>query len=239
MGHDRAAETIALQKQNLKAFDDWITAKGSLIFPIPGKAVIYAGFPPAELARIKTTLTAKGDHAEPLRAMWKLIEEHDKKAREMTGQVSYDKLNDVLKRIKQKDLPKLVATDGADIGHPKKFADMLECAEKMTDKNWSLVEKGKFNYIWDTLSEQYVKNSRGEVEIWEGRKRDLSRINIGTTLIRKELATLLARKDLPPATKTAAEKLLVGYAKHHKEQEIFSDKMVKAATDSLRAARKR
>lgn len=236
MGHDPDPKTKELQKQNLEAFYAWIKAHGNMIMPIPGKAVIYAGFPPGDLAKIRG-MANSNDAQQPLRRMWQLIEAHDKTARETTGQVTYDKLNDVLKRLKG-PLPKLVATDGADIGHPKKFSDMLSCAERMTDKNWSLVDKGRFNDIWDALSEQYVKNSKGEVDIWEGRKLDFARVNIGTTLIRKELNALLARKDLPEATRRAAEKLMVGYAKHHEAQQFFSEKMVKAATESLRAGRK-
>lgn len=234
MGHSATPETIKLQKQNLATFDGWVKAHGNMIVPIPDKAVIYAGFPPGDLSKAKSQLTA----SDQLRRMWQLIESADKQIREITGQVSYDKLNDVLKRLKG-PLPKLVATDGADIGNPKKFSDMLSCAEHMTDTNWSLIDKGKFDYVWDTLSEQYVKNSKGDVEIWEGRKLNYKRIDASATLIRAELKALLQRDDLPKASRVAAEKIVVSYVKHHQDQKTYSEKMVADALSSLRAARKR
>lgn len=233
MGHDPAPQTVKLQKQNLAAFDAWIKATGKMILPIPNRAVIYAGFPPGDLMKAKSQLTSH----EPLRRMWQIIEATDQRIREITGQVTYDKLNDVLKRLKG-PLPKLVATDGADIGHPKKFSDMLSCAEHMTDPNWSLIEKGKFNYIWDTLSEQYVKNSQGDVQIWEGRKLNYKQIDASTTLIRTELKALLERTDLPKASLLAAQKIVVSYVKHHQDQKTFSEKTVAEAVTALRAARK-
>ncbi len=234
MGHDKPKQTKELQDKNLAAFDAWIKSHGKMVMPIPNHAVIYAGFPPADLMKVKKLMTSE----QQLRGMWKIIEDADKEIREISGQTTYHKLNDVLKRLKG-PLPVLVATDGADIGHTKKFSDMLSCAEHMTDKNWSLIDKGKFNHVWDALSEQYVKNSRGDVQIWEGRKANHQQINISTTLIRKELAALVARNDLPPATLKAASELVVRYVSHHKKQEIYSDKVVDTALKVLRDAKKR
>ena len=41
MGHAADPETDKLQKQNLKAFDDWVKAHGNMVMPIPNRAVIY------------------------------------------------------------------------------------------------------------------------------------------------------------------------------------------------------
>lgn len=234
MGHDVDKATQDRQKANLKAFDDWVKASGKMILPIPNRAVIYAGYPSAELMKARKVL---GDN-EPTRRMWQIIEKVDKDIREMTGQVTYDKLNDVLKRLKG-PLPKLVEATGANAGHPKKFADMLECAEKLTDPRWALIDKGKFNYVWDTLSGEYVKNSKGDVQIWEGRLANYKQINVGTTLIRTELEALLKRKDLPPATLKAASELVVRYVNHHKEQKIYSEQIVSTALKVLQDAKKR
>lgn len=233
MGHDPPAETAKLQRQNLAAFETWLKSHGNMILPIPNRAVIYAGFPPGDLMKVKTILTA----SEQLRRMWQIIETVEKQIRDVTGQVSYDKLNDVLKRLRS-PLPKLVEATGANIGHPKKFSDMLSCAETLTDARWALIDKGKFSYVWDKLSEAYVANSKGDVEIWEGRKANYKRIDVSTTLIRAELNALLARTDLPPATRIAAEKIAVSYFKHHKDQKIFSEKLVASSQASLRAASK-
>lgn len=233
MGHNPPAETVKLQRQNLAAFESWLNAHGKMILPIPNRAVIYAGFPTADLIKVKTILTA----SDQLRRMWQIIETVESQIRDVTGQVSYDKLNDVLKRLKS-PLPKLVEATGANIGHPKKFSDMLSCAETLTDARWALIEKGKFNHVWDKLSAAYVANSKGDVEIWEGRKANFKRIDASTTLIRAELNALLARTDLPPATRIAAEKIAVSYVKHHKDQKIFSEKLVTSAQASLRAAAK-
>lgn len=233
MGHDPAAETQKLQKQNLAVFEDWLKTTGHMILPIPHRAVIYAGFPPEGLRVAKKLLTS----SDQMRRMWQIIETVEKQIREVTGQVSYDKLNDVLRRLKG-PLPKLVEATGANIGHPKKFSDMLSCTMTLTDARWALIDKGKFNYVWDRLSEQYVKNSRGDVEIWEGRMANYKRIDASTTLIRSELNALLAREDLPKLTRLAAEKLVVGYVAHHRDQKQFSDQTVAAALASLQAAKK-
>jgi hypothetical protein len=233
MGHDLSAETQKLQKQNLASFEGWLKTSGHMVMPIPHRAVIYAGFPPGDLMTAKKVLTS----SDQMRRMWQIIETVEKQIREVTGQVSYDKLNDVLKRLTG-PLPKLVEATGANIGHPKKFANMLDCAERLTDSRWALIDKGKFNHVWDKLSEQYVKNSSGDVEIWEGRKANYKRIDASTTLIRAELNALLAREDLPKATRLAAEKLVVGYVKHHHDQKQFSEKTVTDALASLRAAKK-
>lgn len=234
MGHDTDKEVKVRQAANLKAFDQWLATNGKMILPIPNHAVIYAGFPPAELMKARNAL---GSH-EQLRRMWQIIETVDKDIKSLTGQVTYDKLNDVLKRLKS-PLPKLIEATGANAGHPKKFSDMLSCAETLTDARWALIDKGKFNYVWDMLSAEYVKNSRGDVQIWEGRQKNYKQISVGTTLIRAELKELLARKDLPPATLKAASELVVRYVKHHEGQKIYSEQIVQDALKVLREARKR
>lgn len=232
MGHDSAPQTAALQKKNLAAFDAWVKNNGKVILPIPGRAVIYAGYPRAELVKAQAFLTAN----EPCRRMWQIIEFAEKNFHEYTGQVRYDKLNDVLKRIRS-PLPALVETNGANIGDPKKFADLLDCVSKLTDPKWALIDKGKFNYVWDTLSTQYVSNSKGEVEIWQGCKANHKQVDVSTTLIRAELTALLARTDLPVATREAASKIVVSYVRHHQAQKIYSEKVVREAEAFLRGAR--
>ena len=96
MGHDPSSQTAKLQKQNLAAFDTWIKSHGKLILPIPNRAVIYAGFPPADLMKAKSLLTSN----QQLRRMWQIIEEVERQIVQITGQVRYDKLNDVLRRLK-------------------------------------------------------------------------------------------------------------------------------------------
>ena len=233
MGHDAAPETAAWQKKNLGAFEDWLKAHGKMILPIPQRAVIYAGFPPGELMKAKSLLTA----SDQMRRMWQIIETVDNQIHAVTGRVSYDKLNDVLKRISG-PLPKLFEATGANIGHPKKFSDMLSCAEKLTDPRNALIDKGKINHVWDRLSEAYVANSKGDVEIWDGRKANYKRIDGSTTMIRSELKALLLRDDLPKATRLAAEKIVVSYVRHHQDQKTFSEKLVAEAVASLRAARR-
>jgi hypothetical protein len=234
MGHDASKEVQARQAANLKAFDQWIASTGKMILPIPNRAVIYAGYPPGELMKASKLL---GSHAQ-LERMWQIIEKVDKQIKDLTGQVTYDKLNDVLKRLKS-PLPKLIEATGANAGHPKKFSDMLSCAETLTDARWAVIDKGKFNYVWDTLSAEYVKNSKGDVQIWEGRLANYKQINVATTLIRTELKALVTRKDLPPATLKAASELVVRYVEHHKEQKIYSDKLVEDALKVLKDAKKR
>ena len=57
MGREADKEVQTRQKQNLKAFEDWLKAHGKMILPIPNRAVIYAGFPPVELTGVRTTTT--------------------------------------------------------------------------------------------------------------------------------------------------------------------------------------
>jgi len=232
MGHNPAGQTAELQKKNLAAFEAWVRSYGKMIVPIPGCAVIYAGFPPAELMQAKAALSAN----QQLRRMWQIIEEAEKQIRSYTGRVKYDKLNDVLRRLKG-PLPALVEATGANIGHPKKFSDMLSCAEILTDPRWALIDKGKFNYVWDTLSAQYVKNSSGDVEIWEGCKANYKQVDQSTTLIRAELTALLGRADLPAATREAASKIAVRYVNHHREQKSLSEKLIREAYAMLKGLR--
>ena len=234
MGREADKEVQTRQKQNLKAFENWLKAHGKMILPIPNRAVIYAGFPPSELAKAKALM---GTQAQ-LKRIWQIIEQVDREIRDDTGQVTYDKLNDVLKRLKS-PLPKLIEATGANAGHPKKFSDMLSCAETLTDARWALIDKGKFNHVWDSLSAEYVKNARGDVQIWEGRLANNKQINVGTTLIRAELKELLARADLPNETLKAASELVVRYVKHHDQQQIYSEKTVAAALKVLQDAKRR
>jgi hypothetical protein len=234
MGHDPAPQLAKYQAQNLAIFNAWIAAHGKLILPIPHRAVIYAGFPEGEVLKAKSLLNSH----QHMRRMWQIIEFVDKNVRDYTGQVHYDKLNDVLRRLKG-PLPAIVDTNGGAIGRPKKFADMLECAEKLTNPNEHLLDKGRFNYVWDTLSAQYVKNAKGEVEIWQGCKANHKQVDQSTTLIRTELQTLLARTDIPQATREAASKIVVSFVNHHRNQKIISEKLMAQAHATLQAARSR
>jgi hypothetical protein len=92
-------------------------------------------------------------------------------------------------------------------------------------------------WVWDVLSEQYVRNSQGDVEIWEGRKANYKRVDQSTTLIRAELKALLEREDLPESTRVAASKIVVSYVKYHQEQVHISERLVSGAMATLRAAK--
>lgn len=231
MGQAPAPQTAKLQAANWSAFVDWTKSYGIMVMPIPDRAVIYAGFPPGDLMKVKNFMMAESQ----LRGMWEIIEAVEKQIREVTGQVTYDKLSDVLKRLKS-PLPKLVETHGANIGHPKKYADMLSCTSAMTSKDWQLLDRGKFNTVWQELSALYVRNSRGEVEIWEGRKKNYKRIDMGSVLINRELAELLKKEDLPKATLAAAIKLAKHYQNYYDKQQKSADDLVRKAEARLKDA---
>ena len=199
--------------------------------PIPNRAVIYAGFPADDLMKVKNFMMAESQ----LRGMWQIIDAVEKQIRDVTGQVAYDKLSDVLKRLNG-PLPKLVETHGANIGHPKKYADMLSCTNAMTSKDWQLLDRGKFNTVWQELSALYVRNSRGDVEIWEGRKKNYKRIDEGSVMINRELDELLKKPDLPKATLAAAIKLAKHYQKYYDKQQINADDLVRQAEARLKEA---
>ena len=233
MGHSAAPETAELQASNWVNFMKWATAHGNMVLPIPNRAVIYAGYPPAELMKVKKSLS--GDQS--LRGMWQIIEDVEKQIRDVTGQVTYDKLNDVLRRLRS-PLPVVQDTLGAAIGHTKKFSDMLSCAEALTSNDWKLLDKGDFKKVWDELSALYIRNSQGDVQIWEGRKLNYKRIDIGTTLIRRELVELLKRTDLPKKTLEAVVKMAKGYQNHYDGQKQVADDLVRKAEAQLKAGAK-
>ena len=231
MGHAPSPQTAKLQAENWSAFAAWTKAHGTMVMPIPNRAVIYAGFPAGDLMKVKNFMMAESQ----LRGMWQIIDAVEKQIRDVTGQVAYDKLSDVLKRLNG-PLPKLVETHGANIGHPKKYADMLSCTNAMTSKDWQLLDRGKFNTVWQELSALYVRNSRGDVEIWEGRKKNYKRIDEGSVMINRELEELLKKPDLPKATLAAAIKLAKHYQKYYDKQQINADDLVRQAEARLKEA---
>ena len=233
MGHAPDPQTAKLQKANWDAFIGWTKSHGNMVMPIPHRAVIYAAFPPGDLMKVRNFMMAESQ----LRGMWQIIEEVEKQIRDVPGQVTYDKLSDVLKRLKS-PLPKLRETHGANIGAPKKYSDMLSCANAMTSKDWQLVDKGKFNAVWQELSGLYVQNSQGDVEIWEGRKKNYKRIDMGSVLINRELGELLKKGDLPTKTLQAAIKLAKHYTTYYDKQKKNADDLVRQAEARLKASAK-
>ena len=234
MGHDPAPEIMKLQKENLAAFDKWVSANGKRIVPAANCAVIYAGYPEADLMAAKALPCG-----DKVRKMWEIIEVFEKQFREIKGCDRYDKLNDVLKRLGS-PLPRILEVMGPRRGQALPFSNMLQCAQALTNPGLALIDKGRIAYVWDKLSEQYVTNSEGEVHIWEGRiDASFKQVNERTTMIRAELAALMNRKELPEATLKKASELVVRYDRQNRDQKIISKAVVEKALAALRASKGR
>lgn len=232
MGRAVSDEQKKLQDTNLKCFDDWLSANRKTLVPKPNKAVIYAGFEPPEYKAVKRQMTSDPEMGR----MWQRIEDINKKVKKVEGQAKYDLLNDVLKRCKRP--PNLVDTQGPNAGNKiSGISNMLDYATTIGSEKLGLIHKGKIGYIWDELSGAYVANSKGEVAILEGRTRKNKRVTIGFTMIRKELAELWKRKDLPAATRENAAAMISGYLTYYDGQAQMSKDIVKEAREVMRKAR--
>lgn len=226
MGHKPSDETQSIQKKNKEAFKKWINNSGKSVFPIPKKSVIYAGFPESELRRMRKDVLAESE----LEGIWTQIVKAEKDIREFTGIVEYDMLSNVLKRI-TKHLPKLHEAVGANIGHPKKYANMYDCASALASNDWQLLDRGMRTAVWQALSKLYVMNADANIQIWEGRKKNYKTLDRGSTLINTELHELLKKKDLKPATRKKAEEM----AKRHRD---FHDMENKKLDDLFKISKK-
>ena len=235
MGKKPDPETIRLQEANLKNFRAWMKSKGHLVMPIPGRSVVYAGFPNTEFSKMRRAAIKAGSEMVP---MWKAVEAINKLSVDQTGMVKYDSINDVLKRLKS-PLPKLFATINANRGHPVKFANMLDVANALCSRNDQLLPKGDHKrWVWDELSALYVANSKGEIDIFEGNQKVLKQIDKKFTLANRELTEILKNKDLGKDTHAVAQYILDRYRKHHQEQASrHAREMGNAKRDVLKAAK--
>lgn len=101
-----------------------------------------------------------------------------------------------------------------------------------------MLDKGKFNAVWQELSGLYVQNSQGDVEIWEGSKKNYNRIDKGSVLINRELSELLKKNDLPAKTMEIAIKLAKHYTAYYDKQKNIADDLVSQAEARLKAGTK-
>ena len=217
----------ARQQQNLENFKAWLKKHGNLILPIPGRGVVYAGFGKTNLMKMK-----KGLQAEPEAIpMWKIIEKAEKDAREVTGFVTLDTINDVLKRLKS-PLPKLIEATGANAGHPKKYSDMLSCVEALASDKWQLLPKPDRRKVWNMVSEKYADNLRGDVQVWEGVSKRLRLLESYKVLLQTELKRIQQNDKVSAASRKTVEGLIKKYEKHYGElgrQVSDYDKQLKAS----------
>lgn len=230
MGHKESPETVQLQNKNLANFRKWMASTGkSMILPISGKGVVYAGFPGTEFSKYRKEARKNGD----LTAMWQAIEKINKNSKEITGITAYDTINTVLKRLKG-PLPVLYETFGANMGNKKKYANMLDVANALCDKNWRLLPKGDHKrLVWDALSKIYVDNAKGDLAIFEGSQNPLKQLDRRFTLINTELAAILKNKNLSKDTIRTAEYIAKRYSQHHSEQYKNFKGLLKSAKKGL------
>jgi len=232
MGHASSEEMKKFQAANLKTFDIWLSSNGKELKPKPNKAVIYAGFDPGELRKTKNLLTSDSGMSK----MWQKIEAINNDVKKYEGQAKYDLLTDVLKR--RGSPPALLNTQGPKPGSVVTgISNMLDYADTIGNEKLALIDKGKINYIWDSLSAKYVENSEGEVTLLEGRTRDNKRVTLAFTMVRAELESLWKRKDLPDATKKNAAHMIAGLMTYYDGQAQISDKIVKEAREVMKQAR--
>lgn len=217
------------QIANLRTFMAWLKQHGNMILPIPNRGAIYAGLGKTNLMKMK-----KGLQAEPeTTPMWKIIEKAEKDAREYTGYVTIDPINDVLKRIKS-PLPKLVEATGANAGHPKKFADFLSCVNALASDDWALIPRAARRKVWNLVSRKYAENLRGDVQIWEGVSKRLRLLEGHKVMIQTELKKIEKNPNVSAASRKKIAALIKKYEKHYGDL----DDMAKANDTTLKASLK-
>ena len=234
MGHNPPPKVQEIQKKNLANFDSWVTANSKLITPAKGTAIIYAGYPEGEFQKMKTFLGSD----PKMRRMYQIVEVAHRQQFERSAAATYQTLEVVLRNIRNPSIKIYEAINDSN-GNPRKFADMWDCANMLTTPVHGLLDRGQFAHVWDKLSEQYVKNSSGEVEIWMGSKANHKLIDQSTTMIRAELKALIERAELPKATAENASRIIIAFCDHHRNQKIFSEKLMNQALAILHNGRKR
>ncbi len=232
MGHAASDAMQGYQRDNLKAFESWLSSHGKDLASKTDKAVIYAGHDPAALRKTEKLLTSDADMSK----MWQKIEALNKEVKEHEGQAKYDLLTDVLERCNS--TPELRSAVGPEIGTKViGIKNMLLYTKLVGNEKYGYINKAKIQYMWDKLSGAYIENSKGEVTLLEGRTAHNKRVTIAFTIVREELETLWKRKDLPEATKKNAALMISGIAKHYDGQMQMGEKLVKEAREVMKQAR--
>ncbi|UWR03640.1 hypothetical protein K3740_02745 [Ruegeria conchae] len=196
----------------MKEFNNWLSKYSKVIMPIPNRGAIYAGLGKTNLMKMKKGLQAQPETIP----MWKIIEKVEKDAREYTGYVTIDTINDVLKRIKS-PIPKLVEATGANAGHPKKYSDMLSCVNALASDDWELLPKVNRRKVWNMVSAKYAENLSGDVQIWEGVSKRLRLLEKYKVMLQDELKKVHKNPKVSPKTRKAVEGLIKKYEKHYGE----------------------
>ena len=200
------------QAINLKAFLAWNKSYGHMIVTGDNMGVIYAGFGKTNLMKMK-----KGFQAEPeVTPMWKIIERMEKEAREYSGYSVVDTINVVLQRIKS-PLPKLIEATGANAGDPKRYSDMLSCANALASDDWQLLPVKARRRVWNILSKTYVQNLRGDVQIWEGVSKKLRLLEPYKVMLQTELKAIRNNPNVSDKTRKKIEALIKKYESHYGE----------------------
>ena len=212
-------QTAAIQKANWRAFKTWLKRHGGMILPIPGAAVLYAGYVPSDLREFAKLARKE----ESLRRMWQIIDEVESNARTYTGRSHLDTLHTVLKRIRS-PLPELYEATGANVGAErdgkpirKKYANMADCAEALSSDNWALLAPRERRFVWDMLSRRYVQNAGPDLQIWEGARKDMKQLDSSFIMIRTELLELSKKRDASPELLKTVEKMLKRYRTHYEK----------------------
>ncbi len=209
---DRNAAVECRQKQNLKEFKNWLSKYSKVIMPIPNRGAIYAGLGKTNLMKMKKGLQAQPETIP----MWKIIEKVEKDAREYTGYVTIDTINDVLKRIKS-PIPKLVEATGANAGDPKKYSDMLSCVNALASDDWELLPKVNRRKVWNMVSAKYSENLSGDVQIWEGVSKRLRLLEKYKVMLQDELKQVHKNPKVSLKTRKEVEGLIKKYENHYGE----------------------
>lgn len=234
MGHKEPPEVIKLQKLNWDNFMAWCKKHGTMVMPIPKRAVIYAGFPEAELRKAKGDLTKEKE----LKGVWAAIEKVNANVVAYDGIHRFDKLSDVVKRVKS-PLPKVVYTHGNLAGREKtNFQSLDHVVKNLTSRPDRFLDRGKHTAVWQELSKLYVNNARGEIAIWEGRKKNYKQVDAGRALINTEIKELLKKKAVPPETLKKVVALAKRHEGYYRQQMTDFEKHIKEAERKIKAASK-
>ena len=147
-----------------------------------------------------------------LDSVWQALERENKVHLSKEGKPRYDLLSDVLKRIKA---PKLIdplnRSSVVCSTFSKLDAEIAKSQSRSQAKDRSLLRKEQYRQVWRLLSATYASGAKGTLEIIEGVIGNYRNLDSGKILVKDELIAALKNKNLDPASRKKAERLVNKY----------------------------
>ncbi|MEM9851484.1 MAG: hypothetical protein AAF761_05750, partial [Pseudomonadota bacterium] len=147
--------------------------------------------------------------------MWQFIKHWNAMHKKVYGQVRYETLEDVLKRLPGCQIK---WTKGKATGRIKIVGSMYDAANDLSSDKEDMLDKAERKKLWDRLSKVYVSNIKGKLAVLEGVKKDFKRLDETKIMIRTELPELMKNPELAPESKEELKKLYASYKAVYEKQ---------------------